>query len=117
MSDVYTGLVQRFLDIANDHDADSRLAAITEAFTEDCSYTDPTIVTEGRQALSDYLGATLAQMPPGFVFALDGKVDGHHDQVRFPWQFGPADGAKVAGGYDFFVLNKGKIQHFYGFFD
>jgi len=29
---------------------------------------------------------------PGFRFRLAGAVDGHHDQARFGWEFGPAGG-------------------------
>jgi hypothetical protein len=49
---------------------------------------------------------------------LAGPVDGHHDQVRFSWELGPAGADAPVAGFDVAVVSDdGRIQTVLGFLD
>jgi hypothetical protein len=55
---------------------------------------------------------------PGFVFRLAGPVDGHHEQARFSWELGPADGPAPIAGSDVAVTDgNGRLRTVLGFLD
>jgi hypothetical protein len=55
---------------------------------------------------------------PGFSFRLAGPVDGHHNQVRFGWEPGPAGSPAPIVGFDVAVSDdSGRIQTVLGFLD
>ena len=118
MSHQFNDVVDRYLQVWNETDAEVRASAAETVFTEDVSYVDPLLAVTGRQALVDAIGAVHGQFP-GFVFRPAGSVDGHHDLVRFGWELGPQDapGAPVAG-VDVAVLDpSGRITAVHGFLD
>ncbi len=65
--------------------------------------------------------ATIAAMHlqfPGFAFRLLGSPDGHHNQVRFSWELGPANEPAPIAGFDVATLNAaGQILAVFGFLD
>lgn len=109
-------LVAQYLEIWNTTDAAARAAAIARVFTEEPGYVDPLMDVTGREAIDAGIAAVQAQFP-GLVFRLAGPVDAHHDQVRFTWELGPADGEALIVGFDVAVLSRGRIDRVYGFLD
>ena len=61
----------------------------------------------------------LAEQVPGLVFRLGGPVDANHNQARFSWHLGPADGGEpLVIGFDVAVLDAGgQIASVHGFLD
>jgi hypothetical protein len=54
---------------------------------------------------------------PGFLFALDGRVDGYGDHVRFSWKLGPPGESDMIKGTDFVLLEAGRLKAVTGFLD
>ncbi|GAA0465212.1 isomerase [Paractinoplanes deccanensis] len=110
MSDFAT-MVDRYLAVWNESDPAARRAAIDDLFAEDVRYVDPLAAVSGRAALTELIGAVQQQFP-GLKFTTGGLVDGHHDQVRFTWNLGPAAGFDVAE-----LDADGRIRTVLGFLD
>ncbi|AEV82792.1 hypothetical protein ACWT_1773 [Actinoplanes sp. SE50] len=116
MSDFDT-MVERYLAIWNETDADARRAAITDVFAEDVSYVDPIAAVRGQDELSGLIGAVHQQFP-GLVFSLGGAVDAHHEQGRFTWHLGQPGQEPLVIGFDVAVLDgSGRIAQVFGFLD
>ncbi|MGX1806450.1 nuclear transport factor 2 family protein [Nocardia sp. NPDC055321] len=109
-------LVTQYLEIWNTTDATARAAAIDGLFTDEVRYVDPLMDVTGRRALDAGIAAVQAQFPD-MVFRLAGPVDGHHEQVRFTWELGPAEGPALVVGFDVATLEHGRIAGVYGFLD
>ncbi len=58
-------------------------------------------------------------MFPGHVFEFAGKVDAHHDVVRFGWELVPEGGGEATVvGFDVAVVAEdGRLRSVYGFLD
>ncbi|MFQ6393175.1 nuclear transport factor 2 family protein [Nocardia sp. KC 131] len=109
-------IVAQYLEAWNTTDATIRKAAIARVFTETATYTDPLVAVSGHGELDAAIAGVQAQFP-GWVFTLAGPIDTHHDQVRFTWNLGPADGPTVVVGFDVAVLDNGRISQVLGFLD
>jgi hypothetical protein len=110
-------LVTRYISTWNETDPVARRAAIEQIWAEDGTYTDPIAVAEGLEAIDSTIAAVQGQFP-GFVFALAGPVDAHHDIARFTWELGPAGGESLVVGFDVAVLTEdGRISRVHGFLD
>jgi hypothetical protein len=113
----YDELAQRYIDAWNETDGDARRAAVDQLYTEDARYIDPLAAAQGREAIAAMIGAVQEQFP-GFTFRLAGPVDGHHNQVRFGWELGPAGAEAPIIGFDVAVIDDaGRIQTVLGFLD
>ncbi|MFG1920412.1 nuclear transport factor 2 family protein [Cryptosporangium sp. NPDC048952] len=115
MSDIEQ-LVTRYLETWNETDPARRRAEIDAVWADDALYIDPLAVAEGRDAIDATIGAVQAQFP-GLVFRLTAGVDAHHEQARFQWELGPADGEALVVGFDVVVLADGRLSRVYGFLD
>jgi hypothetical protein len=116
MSD-FTTLAERYIAAWNETDAQARRRAVEELYTEDARYVDPLVEAAGREGIAATIGAVQAQFP-GFVFRLAGPVDGHHEQARFSWELGPADGPAPIAGFDVAVTDgDGRLRTVLGFLD
>jgi hypothetical protein len=116
MSD-FTTLAERYIATWNETDAEARRRAVEELYTEDARYVDPLVEAAGRDGIAATIGAVQAQFP-GFVFRLAGPVDGHHEQARFGWELGPADGPAPIAGFDVAVTDgDGRLRTVLGFLD
>ncbi|SNT32203.1 SnoaL-like domain-containing protein [Streptosporangium subroseum] len=110
-------LVARYIATWNETDPVARRTEIERIWAEDGSYTDPIAVAEGLEAIDATIAAVQGQFP-GFVFALAGPVDAHHDIARFTWELGPAGGESLVVGFDVAVLTEdGRISRVHGFLD
>lgn len=90
---------------------------LAEHFSPRLTYTDPMAQVSGYDGLTSLIDGIQAQFP-GMVFSSVGAPDAHHDQVRFQWGLGPADGPPVVIGFDVAVVDAdGRIQDVRGFLD
>jgi SnoaL-like domain len=113
----FANLAQRYIDAWNESDANVRRAAVDALFSEDATYVDPVASAEGREALTALIGAVQEQFG-GFTFRLAGTVDGHHNQLRFGWELGPAGSPAPVVGFDVAVVDEaGRIRAVLGFLD
>jgi hypothetical protein len=110
MTDFET-VVDRYLAVWNETDAAARRTAIDSVFAAEVRYVDPLAAVQGRDALAELIGG-VQQHYPGLKFTPGGLVDGHHDQLRFTWNLGPAAGFDVAE-----LDADGRITNVLGFLD
>jgi hypothetical protein len=111
-------IIEEYIASWNETDADARRALIDQVWAADGSYTDPMAELNGRAQIDAGI-AGVQQMFAGLVFSLAGPVDAHHNQARFTWHLGPADGGEpVVIGFDVAVLDPaGQIKDVLGFLD
>src|SRR4051812_162821 len=98
MSDVET-IVDTYLAMWNEEDAQQRAGHIQRAWAADGRYVDPLLEAEGHDALSDMV-ASVHTLYPGHRFKRLSGVDAHHDQVRFAWELAAPDGTTTVAGID-----------------
>ena len=111
-----TELAQRYIDVWNTTDADARRREISDLFSDDARYVDPLVAAAGPDAIDQTIAAVQCQFPD-LVFRL-GSVDAHHDQARFTWELGPANGEALVVGFDVAVAgDDGRLRNVYGFLD
>ena len=110
-------IVTQYIELWNETDPVARRRGIDVLYAEDASYTDPLIDARGREQIDQAIAGAQAQFP-GFVFRLAAPVDGHHDQVRFSWELGPAGATAPIAGFDVAVTDgNGRLQTVLGFLD
>jgi hypothetical protein len=114
----HTELIERYLAIWNEADADVRATAVATLFTEDATYTDPLAAVSGHEGIAAVI-TQARNMFPGHVFRPHGTADGHHDLVRFGWELVPAAGGDSAVvGFDVAVFHpNGRLRSVHGFLD
>jgi hypothetical protein len=111
-------VVDRYIAVWNEPDADARRRAVAELWTEDGTYTDPLAAAEGHEAIEAVIAGAREHFP-GHVFKLFGDIDAHHDVVRFGWELVPEGGDEsVVVGFDVAVAtSNGSLRNVYGFLD
>ncbi|MES2462621.1 MAG: nuclear transport factor 2 family protein [Armatimonadota bacterium] len=114
--DAVTDLIDRYIAVWNEADAERRRALITQTWTADASYMDPLMQAEGWDGIETMTQGVQTQFP-GFRFRRTSDVDTHNNRVRFSWELGPESGAPFAGGVDFGVVAGERLQSVTGFLD
>lgn len=110
-------IASTYVDTWNAAEASDRHALLEKYWDADARYVDPLMSGRGRDGIATMIAAARGQFP-GHSFALDGKVDGHGDHLRFSWSLAPAGGAAIAGGTDFVRITQGGlIGEVVGFLD
>lgn len=109
-------MVDRYIAIWNERDANLRLELISDTWSEDASYLDPLMGGEGHGGINAMVAGIQTQFP-GYRFRRTSDVDAHHDRVRFGWELGPEGGPAFAGGVDFGVMVDGHLRSITGFLD
>ncbi|WP_342234531.1 nuclear transport factor 2 family protein [Inquilinus sp. OTU3971] len=110
-------LVRTYIDMWNETDERRRRSMIDAVCTPGCEFVDARSAVAGRDAIEALIGGLQSEFP-GFVFRLAGRVDGHHDVVRFNWAFGLANAATPATqGLDVAVVENGQLRTIYNFID
>lgn len=122
----YETAVARYFDAWNAQGEARREKAVTAAWTEDGSYTDPLAESRGHRETAAMIAAVREQFP-GFTFVHTGTVDGHHDTARFTWELRPSQdgsgpveeaGPAPVAGFDVITLaDDGRIRAVLGFLD
>ena len=101
-------LVDHYVAVWNEPDADLRRKSITELWGEDGIQFTRSREIRGYKALEERVKAVYEEFlkTGGFVFQRAGDVQAHHHAVRFTWEMVPAGGDEVAAvGSDFFLLS------------
>jgi hypothetical protein len=115
MSDT-TEIVDAYLAMWNEEDANRRAAYIEQAWVPECRYIDPMLEADGHAALSEMV-ATVHAHYPGQRFRRVSGIDAHHDQVRFAWVLAAPDGAITVAGIDVgTIAPDGRLTGIVGFF-
>lgn len=110
-------LIDTYIACWNEADAARRAALASETFTEAATYTDPLMEGRGPDGIAAMIGAARAHFP-GLSFRRAGKVDAHHDLLRFTWELADGDGPAVAAGTDIAELAAdGRFARVLGFTD
>jgi hypothetical protein len=115
MTDVRT-VVEQYIAVWNETDADQRRALIADVFTEGAGYTDPLGAVTGHNGIDQFIGGAQQQFA-GLTFSLPAEPDAHHDLARFQWHLGTPGAEPVAIGFDVVELDGGKITKVHGFLD
>ncbi|MGY1741499.1 MULTISPECIES: nuclear transport factor 2 family protein [unclassified Blastococcus] len=111
------GHAERYIAAWNATEPAARRAAVEDVFAADARYTDPLVDVTGHDAIEATIAAVQQQFP-GLAFRLAGPADAHHDQLRFTWHLGPADGEPPVTGSDVAVVDgDGRIRTVLGFLD
>lgn len=118
MSD-YQELVNRYVALWNEPDAALRRKSIIELWAEDGANFTQSIEAVGYEALEARVTRAYEKFvrDAGFIFKLSGKVESHHNALRFTWEMVPAGGGAIAGtGLEFLILDEaGRIKSDYQF--
>ncbi len=110
-------LIDTYIACWNEADAARRAALAGKAFAQAATYTDPLMEGRGPDGIAAMIGAAQAQFP-GLRFRRSGKVDAHHDVLRFAWELAAGDGPAVAAGTDIAELaDDGRFVCVTGFID
>ena len=116
MSDT-TQIVDSYIAMWNEGDAQQRRELVAQTVTEDASYLDPVMAGAGIDGISEMIGGAQQQFP-GHRFKLASVPDVHHDRVRFTWSLAADGGAPVATGIDFVTLaDDGRMRSITGFLE
>ena len=109
--------VARYIDAWNEADDICRGSLVAATWTEQGTYADPLMQSEGHASINAMISAA-RQHFPGHRFALQGAPDSHGVHVRFCWTLAPEEGPPVAHGTDFaLVAADGRFSSVTGFLD
>jgi len=112
-----TDLIDRYIAAWNETDRGRRRDLIAQTWTEDASYVDPVLQSDGRDGIDAMIGSVQERFP-GHRFRRTSEVESHHDRARFTWELVPEDGAPVVRGTDFGIVTPANmLQAVTGFFD
>ena len=111
-------VVELYIAMWNEQDVGRRRELVARTLTDDATYVDPLVASEGIDGIAAMIGAVQGQFP-GFRFRLAAGPEQHHDRARFTWQLHPADGGEpVATGTDYCtVADDGRLRHVTGFLE
>ncbi|WP_424216582.1 nuclear transport factor 2 family protein (plasmid) [Streptomyces sp. BI20] len=117
-ADQYQNAVDRYFEVWNTTDPEALAKAVSDVWTEDGTYTDPMVEARGPREIAEFIAAAHARFP-GFEYRPLGRVDGHHDLVRFGWELvSTADGSAPIAGFDVVTLTEdGRVRSVKGFLD
>ena len=111
-----TTIVDTYLAMWNETDAQRRARLIAQAWVGDGRYADPMLEARGHGGLGEMVAGVQAKFP-GHRFRRLSGVDTHHDQVRFAWDLAAPDGTVVVTGIDVGTLAAdGRLERITGFF-
>ncbi|CAN5592628.1 nuclear transport factor 2 family protein [soil metagenome] len=112
-----TTAVDRYLAAWNETDPISRRALLTSALADDIAFCDPLLQSSGRDPIDALIGQMQSQLPGGRLQRI-GKIDAHHNVVRFTWEAGFEGQDAVIAGTDIAVITEdGRIEAINAFFD
>jgi 1-acyl-sn-glycerol-3-phosphate acyltransferase len=98
--------------VFNERDAERRLKAIADNYTDDVFWTDPEGTTHGHVALNDRAQKLLDGLP-GFVFAAAGPIHVSRDLGHLAFNLGAPEQPPAVSGYDVALVRDGRIAVLY----
>lgn len=112
-----TQIAAAYLATWNAGEQQERRRLLDQHWSPEVTYVDPLAEVSGHDGVAAVVDGARAQFP-GLVFRLVSEVDAHHQQLRFRWGLGPADGEPLVIGSDVVVVDDhGRIQDVRGFLD
>jgi hypothetical protein len=111
-----TDLVDRYIASWNETDGARRRDLIAQTFTPNASYIDPLMQAEGHFEIDGMIRGVQEHFP-SHRFRRSGKLDEHHNRIRFTWDLVAEGGSVVAKGTDFAVVDAARLAAVTGFID
>jgi hypothetical protein len=109
-------LADRYCAAWNTEDGAERRTILKTVLADDGLYADPSVRTEGVEALASHIDGVVARNP-GARISRTSPIDGHHEMLRFLWSNRLADGRVLRNGVDFCtVAPDGRFRSIIGFF-
>ncbi len=107
-------LVDRYISLWNESDAERRRKSIAELWVEDGAQFTRSQEIRGYQALIERVETAYEKFvkTEGFLFKLSSDIDAHHNAAKFTWEMLPAGGGEAAAvGFVFLLLGDGGRIH------
>ena len=112
-----TTLVDTYIAMWNEPNADRRRELVARTVTDDADYVDPVMEGAGIDGITAMIGAAQEQFP-GHRFTLLSGPEHHHDRMRFSWRLAADGAAPAAIGVDFASLaDDGRMRSITGFLE
>jgi hypothetical protein len=109
-------IVLAYVAAWSETDEGKRRALLEMSWTENGTYTDPTVEVVGREALVQHIGG-IHQQFVGHRIVLTSRVDEHHSRLRFTWAMVNPEGSRVTERIDFGEIGSdGRLIRITGFF-
>jgi len=116
-----TELIDRYVGIWNEPDADRRRATIAKLWQKDAVHFTKSLEARGYDAIEARVTKAYEQYvgTGDFVFKAACDGDDHHNAVRFQWEMVPPAGGEVAASGSVFMIlgDDGRIRSDYQFTD
>jgi hypothetical protein len=114
-----TQLVDRYIGIWHEPDAELRRRSVAQLWAEDGVQFLQSREIHGHKALEERVEAAHEKFVKtgGFLFRRSGDVQGHHNALKFTWEMVPVGGGDVAASGTIFLLlsDDGRIRFDYQF--
>jgi hypothetical protein len=112
-----TQLIDRYCAAWSDPDPARRAELLAGTWTDESTYTDPTVHATGPAQLLAHIERVIARRPGAKVLRTS-AVDVHHGIARFAWHVVQADGTCLPEGLDIaeFSPDGTRIRRIVGFF-
>ena len=114
-----TQLVDHYIAIWHERDAEQRRRSVAQLWAEDGVQFLPSREMRGHQALEERVEAAHEKFVKtgGFLFRRSGDAQEHHNALNFTWEMVPAGGGDVAAAGTIFLLlsDDGRIRFDYQF--
>ena len=112
-------LVDRYIAIWHEPDAEQRRRNVAQLWAEDGVQFTQSREIRGHKALEERVEAAHEKFVKtgGFIFRRSGEAQEHHHAVKFLWEMVPAGGGDVAAAGTIFLLlsDDGRIRFDYQF--
>ena len=109
-------LVDRYIEVWNETDADKRRELIAKTFTQGTYFVDPLQECQGQSGIETLVASVQGKFPD-HRFRRAGAVDACRDHIRFRWVLAPSGGDAFVEGTDFAQVIEGRLHRVTGFFD
>ncbi len=112
-----TELIDHYITTWNETDGGRRRELIARTWTDDASYLDPMLQSDGKDGIDSMIASVQGRFP-GHTFRRTREVEIHHDRVRFTWELSPEPGEPMVRGTDFGIVTPdNRLRAITGFFD
>jgi 1-acyl-sn-glycerol-3-phosphate acyltransferase len=98
--------------VFNERDAERRLTAIADNYTEDVIWTDPEGTTHGHDAMNER-AQNLLDGIPDFVFTAAGQIHVSRNLGHLAFNLGVPEQPPAVSGYDVALVRDGRIAVLY----
>ena len=114
-----TQLVDRYIAIWHEPDAEQRRRSVAQLWAEDGVQFLQSREVRGHKALEERVEASHEKFVKtgGFLFRRSDDAQGHHNALKFDWEMVPASGGDVVAAGTIFLLlsDDGRIRFDYQF--